>query len=228
MPIYNMKYIVWQKDLLENCKDVMNMYIADAAECNQKQSIINVNKRPATVRSRDNVNATAGETESFARSLQTGDKSSVVVELSQEGKALAEQTAVKTEPSSWEKMLEKMKQEQAAMTRSLQKAAGKKKKKSKPTGDLSRALAIARRIMKGDKVPPKDESFLFRYNSDLYLKAKMMAMQNENPKKHKSLLEELEEEQGGDTNSPAGSGDVQTTPSEGTESSGESESSDED
>lgn len=77
-----------------------------------------------------------------------------------------------------------------------------KKKKKRPTGDLSRALAIARRIMKGDKVPPKDESFLFRYNSDLYLKAKMMAAIQANPKKHKSLLDELEEErEGGNTDS---------------------------
>lgn len=205
------------------------MYIADAAESNQKQYIINVNKRPATVRGRRNANAAAGKTEMPTHSSQTGDESSVVVELSQEGMTLAEQTAVRREPSSWEKMLEKMKQEQAAMTRSFQKAAkSKKKKKSRPSGDLSRALAIARRIMKGDKVPPKDESFLFRYNSDLYLKAKMMAVQNQNPKKHKSLLEELEEEQGGDMGSPAVSGGAAAAPSEGTESSGESESSGED
>lgn len=202
------------------------MYIADAAESNQKQYIINVNKRPATVRGRRNANAASGKTEMPTHSFQTGDESSVVVELSQEGMTLAEQTAVRREPSSWEKMLEKMKQEQAAMTRSFQKAAkSKKKKKSRPSGDLSRALAIARRIMKGDKVPPKDESFLFRYNSDLYLKAKMMAVQNQNPKKHKSLLEELEEEQGGDMGSPAVSGGAAAAPSEGTESSGESESS---
>ncbi len=56
--------------------------------------------------------------------------------------------------------------------------------------------------MKGEKVPSKDESFLFRYNSDLYLKAKMMATIQADPKKHKSLLDELEEEdEGGNTDS---------------------------
>lgn len=97
--------------------------------------------------------------------------------------------------------------------------AGKKKKK--PTADLSRALAIARRIMKGEKVPPKDESFLFRFNSDLYLKAKMMATMQENPKKHKSLLEELEEE---NENENADPGSVPSAPdSETPESPGDSD-----
>lgn len=97
--------------------------------------------------------------------------------------------------------------------------SGKKKKKS--TGDLSRALAIARRIMNGEKVPPKDESFLFRYNSDLYLKAKMMAVIQKNPKKHKSLLDEMEEEDG------SGNADTVSAPSapepETPESSADSE-----
>lgn len=103
-----------------------------------------------------------------------------VTELSEEGKALAR---------AYQKMNEKRKQ----MAQKTQKA---KKKKKKSYGALARALAIARRIMKGEKVPPKDENFLFRYNSDLYLKAKMMAVQNVKPKKHKSLLEKMQEEDG--------------------------------
>lgn len=101
-------------------------------------------------------------------------------ELSEEGKALAR---------AYQKMNEKRKQ----MAQKTQKA---KKKKKNSYGALARALAIARRIMKGEKVPPKDENFLFRYNSDLYLKAKMMAVQNVKPKKHKSLLEKMQEEDG--------------------------------
>lgn len=103
-----------------------------------------------------------------------------VTELSEEGKALAR---------AYQKMNEKRKQ----MAQKTQKA---KKKKKNSYGALARALAIARRIMKGEKVPPKDENFLFRYNSDLYLKAKMMAVQNVKPKKHKSLLEKMQEEDG--------------------------------
>lgn len=103
-----------------------------------------------------------------------------VAELSEEGKALAQ---------AFQKMKEKRKQ----MAQKTQKT---QKKKKKSYGALARALAIARRIMKGEKVPPKDENFLFRFNSDLYLKAKMMAVQNVKPKKHKSLLEKMQEEEG--------------------------------
>ncbi len=103
-----------------------------------------------------------------------------VAELSEEGKALAR---------AFQKMNEKRKQ----MAQKTQKT---QKKKKKSYGALARALAIARRIMKGEKVPPKDENFLFRFNSDLYLKAKMMAVQNVKPKKHKSLLEKMQEEEG--------------------------------
>lgn len=103
-----------------------------------------------------------------------------VAELSEEGKALAQ---------AFQKMKEKRKQ----MAQKTQKT---QKKKKKSYGALARALAIARRIMKGEKVPPKDENFLFRFNSDLYLKAKMMAAQNVKPKKHKSLLEKMQEEEG--------------------------------
>lgn len=92
--------------------------------------------------------------------------------------------------------MEKKRLAAQSLARAFSKAGKTNKKKKTPSKNLSRALAIARRIMRGDKVPPKDESFLFRFNSDLYLKAKMMAMINENPKKHKSLLEEEQEDHG--------------------------------
>ena len=101
-----------------------------------------------------------------------------------------------------EKGLQMAKLADAFRKQNMKRLSNAGKKKKKPTGDLSRALAIARRIMKGEKVPPKDESFLFHYNSDLYLKAKMMATIQENPKKHKSLLEELEEENGNENADP--------------------------
>ncbi len=62
--------------------------------------------------------------------------------------------------------------------------------------DVGRALEIARRMMKGDIVPPSDEKFLMDYNKDIYMGAKnMQAMaQNEDPEKHDSVLEEEESE----------------------------------
>lgn len=194
------------------------MNIADTARCDSRQSMSGVSKRPTAQRVSKNVAAGAS-----VGSAGTGGETPVVVELSQEGKSLAEEAAVRKEPTSYEVMLEKIKQQQAEIRKNAWKTAKSKKKKKSSYGNLSRALAIARRIMKGDKVPPKDESFLFRYNSDLYLKAKMMAVQNQNPEKHKSLLEELQEEECGGSPSTASSSSG-TTSSEGTESSGDSES----
>lgn len=106
-----------------------------------------------------------------------------VAELSEEGKVLA-------------RAFQKMNEKRKLMAQKTQKTQKTQKKKKKSYGALARALTIARRIMKGEKVPPKDENFLFRFNSDLYLKAKMMAAQNVKPKKHKSLLEKMREEEG--------------------------------
>ncbi len=119
---------------------------------------------------------------------------SVVMELSKEGVALSAKEEMAYRVSLWQKMLEQRKQQQLRFSQMRCKMKSAQKKKKRPSGNLvAKALAIARRIMRGDKVPPKDESFLFRYNSDLYLKAKTMAMQNQKPKKHKSLMDEKEE-----------------------------------
>lgn len=136
-----------------------------------------------------------------------GAENPVSVELSGRGRELA-------------KLADAMREAKRAAVKAAQK---KKKKKKSSYGDLSRALAIARRIMKGDKVPPKDESFLFRYNSDLYLKAKTMAAIQVNPKKHKSLLEDEEEEENGENMSvhsspePGESGETEESSSSGEE-----------
>lgn len=125
---------------------------------------------------------------------EDGEKA-VSLELSEEGRALSRKDEEREEleklKSYWEAFREKKKKEQSPLGRMLKNRQGAGKKK-RSNNALSKALMIARRIMRGDKVPPKDESFLFRYNSDLYLKAKMMAIQNQEIKKHKSLLEDEE------------------------------------
>ncbi len=119
-------------------------------------------------------------------------------QMQQETDAIKAECPVSVELSEKGRQMAKL----ANAFKTTKRMSNTRKKKKKSTGDLSRALAIARRIMKGEKVPPKDESFLFRYNSDLYLKAKMMATIQADPKKHKSLLDELEEEdEGGNTDS---------------------------
>ena len=60
---------------------------------------------------------------------------------------------------------------------------------AKQADDYSKCLKVARRIARGDKVPPKDEQKLLEFSSIMYLTAKNMAAlaQNEKAKKHKSL-----------------------------------------
>lgn len=60
---------------------------------------------------------------------------------------------------------------------------------AKIASDYSKCLKVARRIARGDKVPPKDEQKLMEFSSVMYMTAKNMAAlaQNEKAKKHKSL-----------------------------------------
>lgn len=154
------------------------MHITDSAQCMKKQEMV---QKPHNVPVNRSVDTKKAEKEKNPNKVEKAEKAEkaenpVSVELSERGRAMARL---------------------ADSVKTSKRAAKTGKKKRRPTSDLSRALAIARRIMHGDKVPPKDESFLFRYNSDLYLKAKMMAALQENPKKHKSLLEDEEEEENG-------------------------------
>lgn len=65
----------------------------------------------------------------------------------------------------------------------------------KAAAEQGKILEIARRISRGDKVPPKDEKKLMEYDFKLYQMAKMSAMMNEakKHKTHKSLFEDEEE-----------------------------------
>lgn len=65
----------------------------------------------------------------------------------------------------------------------------------KAAADQRKIFEIARRISRGDKVPPKDEKKLMEYDFKLYQMAKMSAMLNERKKhkEHKSLFEDEEE-----------------------------------
>ena len=55
--------------------------------------------------------------------------------------------------------------------------------------DYSKCLEVARRIARGDKVPPKDEQKLLEFSTVMYQTSKNMAVaaHNEKIKKHKSL-----------------------------------------
>ncbi len=58
--------------------------------------------------------------------------------------------------------------------------------------DIAKLLEIARRIARGDRVPPKDEKKLMEYNINLYQMAKSAATLHANMKhkKHKSMFDD--------------------------------------
>ncbi len=68
---------------------------------------------------------------------------------------------------------------------------------AKRADDYSKCLEVARRIARGDKVPPKDEKKLLEFSAEMYQMAKTMAAaaHNEKAKKHKSLWKDEEENQ---------------------------------
>ncbi|GHV11032.1 hypothetical protein AGMMS49938_01030 [Fibrobacterales bacterium] len=81
--------------------------------------------------------------------------------------------------------------------------------------DLLKALEIARRIMHGNIVPKRDEDFLLEFDPKLFLKAKLMAMQNDDPEEYDSLLEDEEDSDvenfvEGETAPPSDSGETPT------------------
>lgn len=76
-----------------------------------------------------------------------------------------------------------------------EKQAESAKKAAEGMEDLAKLMEIARRISKGDHVPPNDEKKLAEYDSDLYQMAKAAAALHakEKHKKHDSLFEEEED-----------------------------------
>lgn len=59
----------------------------------------------------------------------------------------------------------------------------------------AKCLEIARRIVRGDKVPPKDEHKLLEFNAEMYQMAKNMGsmVNNEKRKEHDSLWDDEDE-----------------------------------
>ncbi len=68
---------------------------------------------------------------------------------------------------------------------------------AKHADDYSKCLEVARRIARGDKVPPKDERKLLEFSAEMYQMAKTMAAaaRNEKAKDHKSLWKDEDENQ---------------------------------
>lgn len=65
---------------------------------------------------------------------------------------------------------------------------------TKPMQQIMKCLKIASRIMDGDIVPLKDESYLMEHQMDMYMRAIMMRRLKEDPEEHKSILNKDDEE----------------------------------
>ena len=87
--------------------------------------------------------------------------------------------------------LKEMYQEQLEAAKEAAKAAGEGME------DMAKIIEIARRISRGDKVPPSDEKKLMEFDSDLYQVAKAAAALHakEKRKEHDALFEDENENQ---------------------------------
>ena len=82
--------------------------------------------------------------------------------------------------------------EKENMLRELENSKEQSKSAGKMYQDMAKCMEIARRIAKGDKVPPSDEKKLMEFDKDMWLQAKMARKRKKTDKKHKSLWEDEE------------------------------------
>lgn len=94
---------------------------------------------------------------------------------------------------SMKQMLDNIKQQNAQMAEQSEKQADAMKESLEK---MKRCAKIAKNIMKGHKVPPKDEKYLLEADPKLYMMAMAMRMLKEpDNKKVKSELKDEEEQQ---------------------------------
>ena len=129
-------------------------------------------------------------------SYRKSDKSKKPLK-SEENKIIPEGDSTKEDEKAEAARIKK--DELAAAAEELKKAAEEAKEEADAKGKEARrfgaVLEIFRRISRGDKVSPKDESALMEYDMKLYISAKSAAMManSKKIKNHKkSLIEELE------------------------------------
>ena len=126
------------------------------------------------------------------------NKLNLNVKSSKEDKKAADIRDDSEEDEKAEAAKAKQKELEAAaeeIKRQAEEAKEQMEAKNKETRKFGAILEIFRRVARGDKVSPKDESALMEYDMKLYLTAKNAAQlaANKKTKKHKkSLIEELE------------------------------------
>ena len=86
--------------------------------------------------------------------------------------------------------MEQMQSKMESMRQDLDAAREAAQAEAEYWKEMRIAMEIARRIMRGDEVPPQDESFLAEKSPGLYkLATSLRDLTNDDPEKHDSLLE---------------------------------------
>ncbi len=127
------------------------------------------------------------------KTLEDGKIEMTDEEVSELGKAL---DRVELSYDSASKTMERI-NTQRMLLQNAEGAERQGKTAAKQAEDYSKCLEVARRIARGDKVPPKDEHKLLKFSAEIYQTAKMMvaAARNEKAKKHNSLWKDEDENQ---------------------------------
>ncbi len=127
------------------------------------------------------------------KALEDGKIQMTDEQISELGKAI---DRVELKHDSASKIMESI-NTQRTFLQDVESAERQGKAASKQADDYSKCLEVARRIARGDKVPPKDEKKLLEFSAEMYQMAKTMAAaaHNEKAKKHKSLWKDEDENQ---------------------------------
>lgn len=108
----------------------------------------------------------------------------------------------KAEEAKKKEELEKQKQEQAKKAKEnelsmlemqLQSSKEQSEAMEKSFDAMGKCLLIAMRITRGDIVPMKDMKFLMENDPELYKQSILLRQPNDDPEKHKSVLEDEDE-----------------------------------
>ncbi len=125
------------------------------------------------------------------KALEDGKIEMTDEEIAQLGKAI---DRVEINYDNTSKIMESI-NTQRMFLQSAESAERQGKTAAKHAEDYSKCLEVARRIARGDKVPPKDEHKLLEFSAEMYQMAKTMAAaaRNEKAKNHKSLWKDEDE-----------------------------------
>ncbi len=144
----------------------------------------------------------------FASSVGNGQEELTPEELREREKLEAEQRKAAEAERRKQEQEAKMREKQNEIEMLTQELENSNKE-AEAMGDsfkiYSRCLTIASRISRGDSVPMKDMKYLAEHEPDMFKQAILLRMPNDHPEKHKSVLDDDEEDKSSGTAEDGGS-----------------------